>query len=96
MTPEQHSTILNALTEFDRKARTKPGHNPYAFAHYCRALQRIQLYNNSGHPLRESIITCLVGRLCDAVLKALKLEQMTKEEAKFGLFPKLPYLDLDE
>ena len=96
MTPEQRATILNAVTEWDRKQSTKPGYNIYALAHYCKAIQRVALYAEKGYPLRASVITCFKDRLCDHILKALKIEKMTKEEAKWGLDNKLPYLEVPE
>jgi len=96
MTPEQRATILSAFTDWDRKQSTKPGSNMYALGHYCKALQRVALYAEKGHNLRDAVITCFLGRLCDHILKALKLEKMTKDEAKYGLENKLPYLEVPD
>jgi hypothetical protein len=96
MTPEQRATILSAVTDWDRKQSTKPGYNMYALSHYCKALQRVALYAEKGYDLRSAVITCFKDRLCDHILKALKLDKMTIEEAKWGLDVKLPYLEVPE
>jgi hypothetical protein len=96
MTPEQRATILDAVTTWDRRQSTRPGYNIYALALYCKAIKRVALYAEKGHDLRDAVITCFLDRLCDHILKALKLEKMTKDEAKYGLENKLPYLEVPE
>lgn len=93
MTEKQHLQLLHCLTSYDRKQSTKLGHNPYALAHYCRALSRTQRYCEAGHTLRDAIATCFLGSLCNRLLKAVNLEPLSKAELKFGLEKPLPYIE---
>lgn len=77
--------ILNAFTTYDRKQVGKKGYNPYALSHYCAALDNVDEYMQQGKTLREAIIKSYLGRLCDAILRALDLPVMTKDEAKYGI-----------
>lgn len=85
--------LFNAVTAYDIKASGKRGYNPYALGHYAAALSKVQQYVDNGHSLRDAIITCFLGRLCDTLLRAVKLPVMTQDEAKYGLAIKLPELD---
>ncbi len=85
--------LFNAVTEFDRRASKRKGYNPHALGHYAAALQNVKRYVAMGHDLRDAIITCFLGRLCDCCLKSVGLDVMTKDEAKYGLANRLPQLD---
>jgi hypothetical protein len=91
-----HRSIINAVTEYDRKQSTKKGYNIYALAHYCLASQRADRYIRQGVDPRDAILNCFLGRLCDHVLKACKLQTMTTTEAKFGPDNRLPELQEDD
>lgn len=84
--------LLNALTEYDCQQSTKKGYNPYALGQYLQALQNVGRYLEAGFPLRDAIVTCFLGRLCDKLLKAASLPLLTRDEAKYGLAKKLPEL----
>ena len=92
MEPKTHATLLNTLTEYDRKQSKKQGYSIYALTHYCKALNNVQRYVTAGHDLRDAIITCFLGKLADKFLKSVNLQLMTDNEAKFGLHNKLPEL----
>lgn len=85
--------MLNAVCKYDESQAKLKSYNRYAFGQYMAALNRIAKYVNAGHDLRDAIIACFLGRLCDKILKAVDLPVMTKDECKFGLPVKLPYLD---
>lgn len=92
MTDTQRAKLFMTLTEHDRKEARKPGHNPYALAHYAKGLTDIGRHCASGHPLRSAIITEFTGRLADKLLKAVGLDKMTDREARYGLDKRLPEL----
>lgn len=96
MNPLLHAKLLNTLTEYDAKESTKKGYNRYALALYCGALIKTIRYADNGCGLRDAIVTCFCGRLCDKLLSAVDLEKMTADECKFGLATKLPELDENE
>lgn len=93
MDPSTRAKIINAFTAYDRRASSRKDHNPYALGHYCKALHRVDRYLEAGYPLRSAIVSCFCGRLCDSILRAIGEPLMTKEEARYGLLPALPYLD---
>lgn len=91
-----HQKLFSAVADYDRKQSTKKGYNPYALAHYAKALQNVDRYVALGHPLRDAIVNCFRERLCDTLLKAVGLPLMSKEEAKYGPSIRLPELpDVD-
>lgn len=97
LTQQQYAKILNAITEHDRKAAGKRGYNRFALAHYAGALDNVRRHCDAGRDLRDAVITCYLGRLCDKVLVALGLPVMTEAEARHGLETPLPELiEVDE
>lgn len=93
MAETQHAKLLHKLTSIDRRAAKRPHHNPYALAHYCRALNNAQRHCDNGADLRVALLNCFNGRLLDHCLKAVGLETSTNEEQHIGGYPKLPELD---
>jgi len=87
-----HIKLLNILTKHDEAERKKKYFNPYAFGHYCKALNNCQQHMNSGAELRIALLNCFNGRLLDKLLKATDLPPSTKEE-KLGQYKKLHELD---
>jgi hypothetical protein len=85
--------LFNAVTEYDRKQSTKKFYNPYALAHYSRALAHVRAHVAAGADLRTAILNCFLGRLADVCLKALGLEKMSRDEARFGPAVKLPEIE---
>jgi len=97
MKAEDKVRLFNAVTAYDKAQKKRPGYNPYALGHYAKGLTNIGRHVEAGHSLRDAIITEFNGRLADRLLKAVGLELMTKEEARYGLAKKLPELpDEDE
>jgi len=79
--PRIRQKILNALTEFDRKASKRAGHNRYALGHYCKALQSVETDLAHGAPsLRIAILVNFNDRLLDAVLRAIGEPEFTPQE----------------
>ena len=77
--------IVSALISYDKKQSTRKGYNPYALPQYLAAVDNVESRMAKGYTLREAIIKSYLDRLCDAVLRALGLELMTKDEAKWGI-----------
>lgn len=75
--------IFMALTEYDRKQSTKKHHNPYALAHYCGALERLEERVNNGVELRKAICQTFHGAVGNVVMKAAGLPKMTNDEQRF-------------
>ena len=96
MSASDNARMLHAVTEYDKSAAKRPGHNPYFLAHACRAMGCVRQRVALGQQLRGAVITEFTGRLCDKVLKALGCPPMTRDEAKFGLAVRLPALPDDE
>jgi hypothetical protein len=87
------ATLLNTVTEYDRRQAKGKRYNPYALGHYAEALGRVDRYVSMGHDLRSAIVTCFIGPLCDKLLKSAGLPVMTVQEARYGLETPLPELD---
>lgn len=92
MTPIQHAALLNTLTKHDERERKKKYFNPYAFGHYCKALNNCEQHTKNGACLRDALLNCFNGRLLDKLLKAVNLDAATKEE-QLGRYNQLPELD---
>ena len=76
--------IAHAVTEYDRKQAGKKGYNIWALGHYMKACQDVRAHVANGVTLRDAIIGCFNGRLCDHVLKSQGLAKMTDAEARHG------------
>jgi hypothetical protein len=84
MDARTRSQLIHAVTEYDRRQSKRPGHNPYAIAHYCGAVQNVETAVDGGMDLRAAIMDSFNGRLCDWVLKSVNLPTMTKDEARWN------------
>jgi hypothetical protein len=76
--------ILHAVTEFDRRASTRKGHNPHALSIYFERVAQICEDIDNGADEREAILAGFSGRVADACLKAIGLPISTTEEARSG------------
>jgi hypothetical protein len=85
--------LFNAVTEYDRKQSKEKFYNPYALAHYSRAVAHVRAHVAAGADLRTAILNCFLGRLADVCLKALGLEKMSRDESRFGPAIKLPEIE---
>lgn len=82
-----HAALTHAATQFDARAESlaaKTGryHNPYALAHYFKAIERVETAINNGMSPRKAVIGCFNGRLRDCMLKAINEPKATLEEIK--------------
>lgn len=82
MTPKD--TLIHAVTEFDRRASTRKGHNPHALGIYFQRVDEICADIDNGADPRAAILAGFSGRVADACLKALNLPISTTEEARSG------------
>ena len=76
--------ILHAVTELDRRASTRKGHNPHALGIYFQRVDEICADIDNGADPRAAILAGFSGRVADACLKALNLPLSTTEEARGG------------
>jgi hypothetical protein len=83
MDPLTRHKLTHAVTEYDRRAAARKGHNPYAVAHYLGAVERIAEAVDEGTPMRQAITDNLTGRLATAVLKSVGLPALTDAEARY-------------
>ena len=77
-------TLIHAVTEFDRRASTRKGHNPHALGIYFQRVDEICADIDNGADPRAAILAGFSGRVADACLKALNLPISTTEEARSG------------
>ena len=84
MDPIVRARIVCALTEYDRRASKRRGHNPYALSHYFAALQSADERIADGTALRPALCRSFTDRLLDCVLKAAGLPLATRDEIRFG------------
>ena len=75
-----HTKLLNAVTEYDRKQLGKKSYNPYALGHYAAALQNVRDDMESGKTLRQALLKNFNGRLLSVVLKSVGEKDFTKDE----------------
>ena len=85
-----------AIIKYDERQKRGKYYNPYAFAQYCGALQRVERYVDNGADLRLALLNCFQGRLVDALLRAVELPVTTKDECKYGGFERLPEIEENE
>ena len=76
--------ILHAVTEFDRRASAREGHNPHALGIYFQRVNEICADIDNGADPRAAILAGFSGRVADTCLKALNLPISTTEEARSG------------
>ena len=92
-TEKQFLSIMTTLRKYDEQQQKKRGHNPYAFGHYCRALQNVRAHVAADHELRTAILNEFVGSLANRIVKACGFEKMTDDELSgYGLvkLPEIP------
>lgn len=82
MLPTHHAKLLNALTEYDRRASRRKGHNRYALGHYCAALRSTAERMEAGATLRAALCRSYSGRLLHAMLRAVGEPESTREEQR--------------
>jgi hypothetical protein len=82
MTPEQHTGLAMAVTEYDQRQSGKPGYNIYALPQYLGAVQRADDEMSEGASLRDALLTCFTGRLLAACLKAVGEPRATEDEIR--------------
>ena len=95
LTDAQELALTTSLRKYDERQAKSRSYNPYAFAHYCRALQIVRAHVANGHDVRTAILNAFVGSLANRLIKALKLEPMSKDELRGWGFEKLPEADVD-
>jgi hypothetical protein len=95
LTDAQELALVTSLRKYDERQAKGRAYNPYAFAHYCRALQIVRAHVAEGHDVRTAILNAFVGTLANRLIKALKLEPMSKAELMGYGFQKLPEVDID-
>ncbi len=76
--PHVRLAILHALTVADRRQKS----NPYALAHYFKALENVELMMDAGMPLRQALKTAYCGPLVNKLVKAAGLEPLTDTEIR--------------
>ena len=79
------SALIHAATEYDRRleaAAVKAGryYNVHSLAHYFARIEEVCDDVDQGADLRAAILAGFSGRLCDAMLRAVKLPKATREE----------------
>lgn len=95
LTDAQELALSTSLRKYDERQAKSRSYNPYAFGHYCRALQIVRAHVASGHDVRTAILNAFVGPLANRLIKALNLEPMSKDELRGWGFQKLPEVDID-
>ncbi|MGB0108572.1 MAG: hypothetical protein WBP52_08725 [Terriglobales bacterium] len=79
-TIEMRFSLVNAVTEYDRKQSTRKHYNRYALAQYLAAVEDVTNAVNCGSTRRDALVSKLNGRLLDVCLKALNMDRSTREE----------------
>lgn len=72
--------LLHIVTEYDRRQSKRKGYNPYALAHYCRAIGNVMEAIGNGEPIEQALKHGFCGSLLRHVAKKLGL---TVEYSKF-------------
>ena len=73
-----HDKLIMAVTEYDRHEEKmalknpRRSHNPYALAHYCRAVGEIIAEVEQGVDVETAICNNTLGRLQTVCLKAAR------------------------
>ena len=75
-------TLLHAVTEFDRRASTRKGHNPHALGIYFQRVDDICADIEAGADPRAAIVAGFSDRIAAACLKACGLPAYTAEDAR--------------
>lgn len=75
-----HTTLIHAVTAYDRRQQGKPGYNIYALPQYLGAVKRIAETHEETGDVRGAILAHTHGRLANACLKAVGEPPMTREE----------------
>lgn len=70
MPREIRDRLVSAAVEFDRRASRRPGHNPYALAHYLGAISDASSDMGYGDSLEDAIRANFCDRLLTAMEKA--------------------------
>lgn len=81
-TDKIQAKLLNALTEYDRRASKRKGYNPYALGHYFAALERVREAMANGTAIRQALLANFNGRLLSAALKAVGEPDFTLDEIR--------------
>lgn len=74
------STLIHAVTEFDRKSSTKRGYNPYALGIYMQRVDEVCADIERGASPRKALCAGFNDRLLDHCLKAIGEKPFTREE----------------
>lgn len=79
--------LTHAITEYDRRQeraaiKARRAHNPYALAHYCGAVQRIETAIAAGTEIRAAVLANLCGSLASFVLRTIGHAAITVAEAR--------------
>lgn len=80
--PKLPMYLAHAVTEYDRRQQNRRGYNPYALAHYCGAVQRIEEEIGNGAEVRAAVVANLTGRLASFVLRTIGHAPLTDAEAR--------------
>lgn len=76
--------LIHAVTDYDRKQSTKPGHNPYALGIYFERVDAICADIDAGADPRAAIVAGFTGRLVASCLRELGLPPWTKADASIS------------
>lgn len=83
MNTQDKSKLIAAITDFDRRASRKAGHNPYALGIYFERVDAIFADIEAGADVRAAIVAGFTGRICDVCLRALGLP-VAQDKEHFG------------
>ena len=72
--------LVHAVTEFDRRASTRKGYNPYALGSYLERVDAIAQDIANGASPRKALCAGLSDRLLDHCLKAIGEPPFKREE----------------
>lgn len=76
--PRTRAALLHALTVADRRQKS----NPYALAHYMRALDHAEELIAGGITLRDALKQAYCGPLVAKLIKAAGLPPLTDDEVR--------------
>lgn len=78
---DTRTTLIMAVTTYDRKESAKRSYNRFALGQYIRAVDNAMLaVKDDGYTLRDALVESFTGRLLDVVLKAVKLDKASSGE----------------
>lgn len=81
---DMHARLLMAVTEHDRRERSKRHYNRNALGIYCGAVTNAFEAMKQGAAPREAVLGCFTGRLLDRCLTAIGEKPATAEEHRGG------------